>query len=46
MNWQDGYIIPSNEPGLGFELNETLAAAHPYKEDKLHLEPQNTPLIL
>ena len=45
INWQDGYVIPSTEPGLGFELNETLAAAHPYKEDKLHLEPQNTPFI-
>jgi 2-dehydro-3-deoxyphosphogalactonate aldolase len=29
--WQDGYIIPSTEPGLGVVLNEEVAAAHPFE---------------
>jgi len=32
LQWQDGYIIPPTEPGLGIELNEEVAAAHPYVE--------------
>ncbi|MDP6709039.1 MAG: mandelate racemase/muconate lactonizing enzyme family protein [Alphaproteobacteria bacterium] len=30
IQWQDGYIIPPTEPGLGVELDEAVAAAHPY----------------
>jgi 2-dehydro-3-deoxyphosphogalactonate aldolase len=30
IRWQDGYIIPPDKPGLGVELNETVAEAHPY----------------
>ncbi len=30
IQWQDGYIIPPSEPGLGVELDEAVAAAHPY----------------
>ncbi|MCP4417466.1 MAG: mandelate racemase/muconate lactonizing enzyme family protein [Chloroflexi bacterium] len=36
--WQDGYIIPSTKPGLGVELDEEVAANHPYIGDKLHME--------
>ncbi len=36
--WEDGYIFPSTEPGLGVELNEEVARAHPYSDDLLHLE--------
>ena len=43
--WQDGYVIPPTTPGLGIELNETLALAHPYTEDALHLQPQTTPYL-
>ena len=28
--WEDGYIIPPDRPGLGIELDEEVAAAHPY----------------
>ena len=45
ITWQDGYVIPSTAPGLGIELNEELALAHPYNEDALHLQPQNTPYL-
>ena len=30
IQWQDGYIIPPTKPGLGVELNEEVAAKHPY----------------
>ncbi|MEE8555810.1 MAG: mandelate racemase/muconate lactonizing enzyme family protein, partial [bacterium] len=30
IQWQDGYIIPPTDPGLGVELDEEVAAAHPY----------------
>jgi L-alanine-DL-glutamate epimerase-like enolase superfamily enzyme len=44
IQWQDGYVIVPTEPGLGVELNEAVALAHPYTGDKLHLEVQNTPI--
>jgi 2-dehydro-3-deoxyphosphogalactonate aldolase len=37
--WEDGYVIPSAEPGLGVELDEEVAARHPYDGDGLHLTP-------
>ena len=30
IQWEDGYIIPPTSPGLGIELNEEVAAQHPY----------------
>lgn len=42
--WQEGYVIPSSEPGLGIELNEEVALAHPYAGDKLHLEMTDCPI--
>jgi len=38
IHWEDGYIIPPTEPGLGVELNEEVAAKHPYTGKRLHLE--------
>ena len=38
IRWEDGYVIPPDAPGLGVELNEEVALAHPYEEDELHLE--------
>ena len=32
IEWEDGYIIPPDGPGLGVELNEEVAAQHLYKE--------------
>jgi galactonate dehydratase len=43
IQWEDGFVIPSAEPGLGVELNETVALAHPYEGTELHLEPGKTP---
>jgi galactonate dehydratase len=28
IEWKDGFIIPSDRPGLGYELNEEVARAH------------------
>ncbi len=38
--WQDGHVIPPTGPGLGVELDEAVAARHPYEGDALHLETQ------
>lgn len=36
---EDGYLIPSREPGIGVELNHAVVAAHtPYTGDRLHLQ--------
>ncbi len=44
MRWEDGYVIPPDVPGLGVELNEEVADAHPYEGDELHLEMGNDPV--
>lgn len=44
IRWEEGYIIPPKEPGLGVTLNETVAAAHPYSGQKLHLEMTEEPI--
>jgi len=44
MTWEDGYVIPPTKPGLGVELDEEVAAAHPYTGDKLHLEMLDRPV--
>ncbi len=36
--WYGGYVIPPNEPGLGVELDEAVALAHPYHGHDLHLD--------
>ncbi len=43
MRWEDGYVIPPDAPGLGVELDEEVAAAHPYTGDALHLDIRTTP---
>jgi galactonate dehydratase len=44
IRWEQGYVIPPTEPGLGIELDEAVALAHPYTGDKLHLEMTNEPV--
>jgi L-alanine-DL-glutamate epimerase-like enolase superfamily enzyme len=45
IRWEAGYVIPPTSPGLGVELNEAVALAHPYVGDgKLHLEMADHPL--
>ena len=44
IGWEQGYIIPPTRPGLGVELDEAVAAQHPYTGKKLHLEMLDKPL--
>jgi 2-dehydro-3-deoxyphosphogalactonate aldolase len=44
IRWEEGYVIPSREPGLGIELDEEVAAKHPYTDDKLHLDMRMQPI--
>ncbi|WP_341759946.1 mandelate racemase/muconate lactonizing enzyme family protein [Candidatus Endowatersipora endosymbiont of Watersipora subatra] len=41
--WEDGYVLLSDRPGLGHELNEDVARSHPYHGSNLHLEMQDMP---
>ncbi|MCR9127056.1 MAG: mandelate racemase/muconate lactonizing enzyme family protein [Rhodobacteraceae bacterium] len=40
---EDGFIAPPERPGLGIEIDEALARAHPYTGTGLHLEMTETP---
>ena len=42
--WDNGYVIPPKEPGLGVELNVEVAMAHTYDEKDLHLEMAENPI--
>jgi L-alanine-DL-glutamate epimerase-like enolase superfamily enzyme len=44
VDWRNGYVIPSTEPGLGVTLNEAVAREHPYEGDELHLEMLTEPV--
>lgn len=44
IRWEDGYVIPPSGPGLGVELNEAVAARHPYTGQDLHLEMLDRPV--
>ena len=44
LQFEDGYLIPSNEPGLGVELNLDVVARHsPYEGQRLHLQMDDKP---
>ena len=38
IRWEDGHVLPPTGPGLGVELDESVALAHPYDDTHLHLE--------
>ncbi|MGH1575644.1 mandelate racemase/muconate lactonizing enzyme family protein [Planktotalea sp.] len=40
---EDGFITPPSAPGLGIDVDEALARAHPYTGDGLHLQMQEEP---
>jgi L-alanine-DL-glutamate epimerase-like enolase superfamily enzyme len=40
---EEGFITPPDTPGLGVEVNEALARAHPFTGDGLHLQMQEAP---
>lgn len=45
IQWEEGFIIPPSAPGLGVELDETVAAQHPYTGKDLHLEMAEFPVV-
>ena len=44
MHFEQGHVIPPTAPGLGIELDEEVARAHPYSGDMLHLEMAQHPV--
>jgi len=40
---EDGFVALGDAPGLGIEVDEELARAHPYAGDGLHLQMQEDP---
>ena len=40
---EDGFILAPKAPGLGIDIDEKLARAHPYTGDGLHLQMQDAP---
>ena len=45
IRWEDGYVIPPTEPGLGFELNDEFIVANPYSDSALHLNLDTNPIV-
>ncbi|MCT4556016.1 MAG: mandelate racemase/muconate lactonizing enzyme family protein [Pelagimonas sp.] len=43
MRVEGGYVTAPTAPGLGIEVDEALARAHPYTGDGLHLQMQDAP---
>ncbi len=43
LHWEDGDLIVPDRAGLGIELDEDVARAHPYDSDRLHLEMGDEP---
>jgi galactonate dehydratase len=44
IRWQDGFILPPTEPGLGVELNEEFIKNYPYTGTLLHLDIGGRPI--
>ncbi len=40
---ENGFVLPPEDPGLGIEVDEDLARAHPYTGTGLHLEMRDAP---
>jgi galactonate dehydratase len=45
IRWEEGYVIPPSEPGLGVELDEAVIAKHPYQDSGLHLAMAGKPIV-
>jgi galactonate dehydratase len=40
---ENGYVVPPETPGLGIEVDEEMARAHPFTGTGLHLQMQDAP---
>ncbi len=45
IEWANGNVIPSKEPGLGVELDEAMCDSLPWNGKALHLEMLEKPLV-
>ena len=43
LAWEAGYVQAPEGPGLGVEIDEAVARAHPWTGDRLHLEMSPAP---
>ncbi len=43
VRWEAGHVIAPEEPGLGVEIDEAVARAHPWAGERLHLEMSPEP---
>ena len=43
LRWEKGDVVVPDAPGLGVELNEKVARAHPWRGEGLHLNPRLAP---
>ncbi len=43
IKWEDGHVVIPTAPGIGVELNEEVAEAHPYTGDRLQLRMGDEP---
>jgi 2-dehydro-3-deoxyphosphogalactonate aldolase len=41
IQWEQGYVIPSKDPGLGVDIDEDVLRKYPYNDDKVHLQVSN-----
>lgn len=44
LRWENGYVVVPGTPGLGVELDEDVARAHPWTGSALHLEMTQSPV--
>jgi len=46
FSWEDGHVIVPTAPGIGVELDETVAEANPYTGDRLQLRMGDEPATI
>lgn len=44
IQWQDGYIVPPTDPGIGYELDEAVCDANPFTENAVFPAPSEAPV--
>ena len=46
IQWQNGYIIPPTDPGIGYELNEEVCDSNPYSGEGVYPPIVQEPVVL
>ncbi len=45
IQWQNGYIVPPTEPGIGYELDEDICDANPFTEQATYPPMEQEPVV-